>query len=133
MKSTCLKSLIVLLMTVVVSAPLAWAKEKGYCYVVSYSLRQKVVFITPVFTADVSGALYSDEEFVADVELIRKIENQFQQHLTNVGLNSSDYITEARVGYRTQAIATQRLTKEKNGFEGRGFRIKKTGSFSYIE
>ena len=133
MKSTCLKSLIVLLMTVVVWAPLAWAKEKGYCYVVSYSLRQKVVFITPVFTADVSGALYSDEEFVADVELIRKIENQFQQHLTNVGLNSSDYITEARVGYRTQAIATQRLTKEKNGFEGRGFRIKKTGSFSYIE
>jgi hypothetical protein len=131
MKTTCLKALIVLLMTIVVGGPPAWAKQKGYCYVVSYSLRQKVVFLTPVFTADVSGAVYSDEEFVADVELIRKIENQFQQHLTNVGLNRSDYITEARVGFRTQAIAAQRLAKEKSGFESRGYRIKKTGSFAY--
>lgn len=131
MKSNCLKLLVAVVVVVVFSAPPCWAKDKGYCYVVSYSMRDKIVFFTPVFTATVSGAIYSEEEFVADVELIRDMENQFQEHLTNVGLNRMDYLTEARVAYRSQAIADQRLADEKSRFKGRGYRIKKTGSFQY--
>ena len=131
MKSHCLKLLVAVVVVVVFSAPPCWAKDKGYCYVVSYSMREKIVFFPPVFTATVSGAIYSEEEFVADVELIRDMENQFQEYLTSVGLNSLDYLTEARVGYRSQSIADQRLADEKSSFKGRGYSIKKTGSFRY--
>ena len=131
MKSNCLKLLVAVVVVVVFSATSCWAKDKGYCYVVSYSMRDKIVFFTPVFTATVSGAVYSEEEFVADVELIRDMENQFQEHLVKVGLNSMQYLTEARVAYRSQAIADQRLADEKSSFKGRGYSIKKTGSFQY--
>lgn len=133
MKSICLKVLVVFVLLFLFSVPACWAKKDGYCYIVSYSMRDKIVFFTPVFTATVSGAVYSDEEFVADVELIRNIENQFQKHLTKVGLNSMDFITEARVAYRTPDIAEQRLAKEKSSFESRGYAIKKTGSFRYSD
>ncbi len=131
MKTTCLKVLVVFALVFLLSVPACWAKERGYCYVVSSSLRQKIVFFTTVFTATVSGAVYSEEEFVADVELIRDIENQFQRHLTKIGLNAMDFITEARVAYRTATIAQERLSKEKSAFEGRGYTIKQPGSFQY--
>ena len=100
MKTSCLKLMVVFALVFLLSVPVCWAKKTGYCYVVSYSMRDKVVFFTPVFTAKVSGAIYSEEEYVADVELIRDIENQFQGYLTQVGLNTTDYITEARVAYQ---------------------------------
>ncbi len=133
MKTTCLKAILVCVLVLLLGIPVCWAKEKGHCYVVSYTLREKIVFFTPVFTALVSGAVYSQEEFVADVELIRDIENQFQAYLTNVGLNSTDYITEARVAYRTAAIAEQRRANEKSSFKSRGYTIKKTGTFRYAD
>lgn len=133
MKSNILRLLVAMVLLVAFSAPVCWAKDKGYCYVVSYSMREKIVFFTPVFTATVSGAVYSEEEFVADVELIRDMENQFQQYLKAQGLNSMDYLTEARVAFRSQAIADQRLAEEKNSFKGRGYQIKKTGSFQYSD
>ena len=131
MKTTFLKLVIVFALIVLFSAPACWAKTNGYCYLISYSLRDKVVFFTPVFTAKVSGAIYSEEEFVADVELIRDIENQFQEYLAKIGLNTMDYLTEARVAYRTAAIAEQRRSKEKSSFESRGYTVKAPGSFRY--
>lgn len=133
MKTSFLRLLVAFVLVALFSVPSCWAQEKGYCYVVSYSMRQKVVFFTPVFTAMVSGAIYSDEEFVADVELIRDIEEQFQQYLTRVGVNITDYSTEARVAYRSQTIADQRRADEKSDFKGRGYRIKKSGSFNYTD
>ena len=132
MKTTCLK-LLVAVVLIVVCAPAGWAKEKGYCYIVSHSIRDKAAFLSPIFTATVSGAVYSDEEFVADVELIRDIENQFQAYQKRIGLNVMDYITEARVGFRSQAIADQRRAAETSSFEGRGYTIKPTGTFMYRE
>jgi len=133
MRTIHLKLIVALALIIPLGAPSCWAAEKGYCYVVSSSMREKVVFFTPVFSAKVSGAIYSQEEFVADVELIRDIEDQFQQYLKNLGLNSMDFVTEARVGYRSQAIAEKRLAAEKSEFEGRGYTIKKTGSFAYAD
>jgi hypothetical protein len=131
MKRTWLKLLVIIVLTIVVSAPSCWAKEKGYCYIVSYGLREKSAYITPVFTAKVSGATYSEEEFVAEVELIRKMEGQFEKYLSGKGLNTADYVTSARVAYRSQAIADRYLADEKSDFPGRGYTIKNTGGFKF--
>jgi hypothetical protein len=131
MKTTFLKVLVVFVLLFLFSVPACWAKKKGYCYIVSHSLSDKIVFFTTVFTAKVSGAMYSDEEFVADVELIRDLETQFQQHLAKVGLNTMDFITEARVAYRTPVIAEQRLSEERSVFKGQGYTINRSGSFQY--
>jgi len=131
MKKTCLKLLIIMALAIMFSAPSCWAKEKGYCYIVSYGLREKSAYITPVFTATVSGATYSDEEFVADIELIRKMESQFQKYLEKQVANSADWVTSARVAYRSQAIADRYLANEKKDFTGRGYTIKNTGGFTF--
>ncbi|BBO70080.1 hypothetical protein DSCA_40100 [Desulfosarcina alkanivorans] len=131
MKRTGLKLSIIIALAIVFSAPSCWAKEKGYCYIVSYGLREKTAYITPVFVAKVSGATYSEEEFVADIELIRKMEGQFQNYLSGKGLNTADYVTSARVAYRSQAIAEKYRADEKNGLAGRGYAIKDTGGFKF--
>ncbi len=131
MKSACLKLLVVMVLAVVLGAPPCWAKENGYCYIVSYSLREKTAYISPVFVAKVSGAIYSAEEFVADVELIRKMEAQFQKYLKGQGMNSTDFVTSARVAYRTQSVADQRLADEKKDFTGRGYAIKDADTFKF--
>jgi hypothetical protein len=123
--------IVVIALVVVFSAPSGWAKENGYCYIVSYSLREKAAYITPVFVAKVSGATYSDEEFVADVVLIRKMEGQFQKYLAGQGVDSADFITSARVAYRSQAIADGRLADEKRDFTGRGFAIHDATRFQF--
>ena len=131
MKKTCLKLILVVVLAVVFSAPSCWAKENGYCYIVSYSMQDKTAYITPVFVAKVSGATYSDEEFVADVVLIRKMENQFQNHLAGQGLNTADFVISARVAYRSRAIADKRLADEKSDFTGRGYAIQDADQFKF--
>jgi hypothetical protein len=131
MKTTYLKLMVIMAMAVVFSAPSSWAKEKGYCYIVSYSLSEKTAYITPVFDATVSGETYSEEEFVADVELIQKMERQFQQYLAGQGKSNTDFVTSARVAYRSRAIADKRLADEKLDFTGRGYTVKDAGSFKF--
>jgi hypothetical protein len=131
MKKTCLKLMVTMVLAVVASVPSSWAKEKGYCYIVSYSLQEKTAYITPVFVASVSGATYSEEEFVADVVLIRKMEEQFQKYLAGQGMNDSDFVTSARVAYRSQAIADKRMAAEKKDFTGKGYTVKDANRFKF--
>ena len=131
MQNTCLKLMLLMAMAIVFNAPSGWAKEKGYCYIVSYSLSQKTAYITPVLVATVSGATFSEEEFVADVVLIRKMEDQFNQYLAVQGISSTDLVTSARVAYRSRAIADKRLADEKRNFTGRGYAIKTTDQFKF--
>ncbi len=131
MKNTGLKLILVMVLAVVFSAPSCWAKEKGYCYIVGYSMQEKTAYITPVFVAPVSGATFSEEEFVADVILIRKMENQFQSHLAAQGINTADFIISARVAYRSQAIADSRLADEKRDFTGRGYSLNAADKFKF--
>ncbi len=131
MKKTCLKLMVVMVLAVVLSAPSCWAKEKGYCYIVGYSMQEKTAYITPVFVANVSGATYSEEEFVADVVLIRKMEDQFQNYLAGQAINTADFVVSARVAYRSQAIADKRLADEKSDFTGRGYSIKAANKFRF--
>ncbi|WP_372678959.1 hypothetical protein [Desulfosarcina sp.] len=131
MKEICPKLILVLVLAVVFSAPSCWAKDNGYCYIVGYSMQAKTAYITPVFVATVSGATYSEEEFVADVVLIRKMENQFQNYLAGQGINTADFVVSARVAYRSQAIAGIRLADEKKDFTGRGYSIKDADKFIF--
>jgi hypothetical protein len=131
MKKTCLKLTVTVVLAIMFSAPFCWAKEKGYCYIVSYSLNEKTAYITPVFVAKVSGATYSDEEFVADVVLIRKMEEQFQKYLAGQGVNNADFVTSARVAYRSQSIADSRMADEKRDFTGRGYTVKDADRFKF--
>jgi hypothetical protein len=131
MKKTCLKLILVMVLAIVFCAPPCWAKEKGYCYIVGYSMKEKTAHITPVFVAKVSGATYSDEEFVADVVLIRNMENQFQRYLAGQNMNAADLVTSARVAYRSQAIADKRLAEERSDFTGRGYTIKSADHFKF--
>jgi hypothetical protein len=131
MKKTCLKLMVVMVLAVVFSAPSCWAKEKGYCYIVGYSMQEKTAYITPVFVAKVSGATYSEEEFVADVKLIRNMEGQFIKYLAGQGLSGAEFVTSARVAYRSQAIADKRLADEKSDFTGRGYTVKDADQFKF--
>lgn len=131
MNKTCLKLLIIMVLAIVFGAPSCWAKEKGYCYIVSYGLREKSAYLTPVFTATVTGVTYSEEEFVADIELIGKMEAQFNKYLSGRGVNTAAYVTSARVAYRSRDIADKYLANEKKDFTGRGYTIKDTSGFQF--
>lgn len=131
MTKSLLRLLVVLALALVLGVPSCWAKENGYCYIVSYSQEARRAYITPVFVAKVSGATYSDEEFVADVELIRKMEGQFNRYLAGKGMSSVDLVTSARVAYRSQAIAEKRLADEKSDFKRRGFDIEEADQFKF--
>jgi hypothetical protein len=126
-----LNLLIIVMLTVAVSAPSCWGKANGYCYIVSYSDSTRTAYFTPVFVAPVSGETYSKEEYVADVGLIRKMQAQFQSYLTQKGLSTSDFVTSARVAYRSQAIADKRLANEKGNFKSRGYTIKMADDFVF--
>lgn len=126
-----LNLLAILALTLVFSVPSCWAKEKGYCYVVGYSLRDKTVQMTPVIVANVSGDVYNAEEFVADVDVIFNMESQFQSYLDKAGLLSDDTTVEARVAYRTNAIARKRWIDEKDDFSHRGFNVNIANKFKY--
>ena len=123
--------LVVLALVLVVGAPSCWAKEKGYCYIVGYSLREKTMQISPVIVTNVSGDVYNDEEFVADVDVIFSMESQFQSYLEKAGLLSDDTTVEARVAYRTKAIARKRWIDEKDDFSHRGFNVNIANKFKY--
>jgi len=126
-----LKLSILIMLLIVSAAPACWGKEKGYCYVVSYSARDKICYFTPVFTAAVSGATYSKEQYVTDVALIRKLEGQFDQYLAHQGLTSSDFVTSARVAYRSQQIAEKYLADEKSLYTTQGYAIKTADDFKF--
>jgi len=131
MKNSCLKLMVIMALAVVFCTPPCWAKENGYCYIVGYSMQDKTAYITPVFVAKVSGATYSEEEYVADVVLIRKMENQFQNYLAGQGMNTADFVISARVAYRSQAIADKRRADEKKDFTGRGYTLIDADKFKF--
>jgi hypothetical protein len=126
-----LRLAVFLTLALALGVPSCWAKAKGYCYIVAYSLREKAMQITPVIVAKVTGDVYNDEEFVADVDVIFSMESQFQTHLEKAGLFHDDTTVEARVAYRSQAIAQQRRTAENSDFSRRGFSVETMDKFKY--
>jgi hypothetical protein len=115
-----------------ISVPPCFAKAKGYCYIIAYSYRQKVVVFTPVFMKKVKNVSFSEEEFVADVELIQKMESTFEKHLRgSMQVNAPDLTVSARAAYKSIAIAKKRLDAEKQEYIRKEWEIKEAKSFKF--
>ncbi len=127
-----LKTLLFIVMLFAISVPPCFAKAKGYCYVVAYSYGQKVVVFTPVFTKEVNNKSYNEEEFVADVELIQKMESSFENHVRGaMNINAPDLTVSARAAYKSIEIANKRLDAEKQEYISKAWEIKEASTFSF--
>ena len=132
MRNQLLKILLFIAIMLTISAPPCFAKAKGYCYVVAYSYAQKVAVFTPVFMKKVRNVSYSAEEFVADVELIQKMESAFDKHVRNVmNINAPDLTISARAAYKSAVIANRRLMAEKNEYTTKSWEIKEATNFDF--
>ncbi len=120
-----LKLMLVLVVITAVIAPVSLAAETAYGYIISYSYRDKVVYHTPVFSNQVSGKSYNDEEFVSDTKSQMTLESTFQKHLiAKYRLNPMNLTTSARVTYKTEQIAKNKLDNESRDFMFKGLQIK---------
>ena len=128
-----MKSVLVLLVVIsgiISAAPLCWAKETSYNYVIAYSYRDKTVYHSPIFTRTLKGVSYNEEEYVSDTGTLLKMESNFQKHLKQqMSVNSPDMTVSARVAFKTEDIAKRRFDKEVDEFRFRGFEIKAVTDF----
>ncbi len=125
MMTTRLKILLILILGITIGAPLCWAGETAYGYIISYSYRDKVVYHTPVFENKVDGKSYNDEEYVTETKSQMKFESVFQKHITQkYKLRDMNFTTSARVAYKTMDIAKSKLDKESRDFMFKGLKIK---------
>lgn len=121
-----------MVMLFAISVPPCFAKAKGYCYVVAYSYRQKIVIFTPVFTKEVNNKSYNEEEFVADVELLQNMESSFENHVRSaMKVNADDLTVSARAAYKSREIAKKRLEAEKQEYIRKAWEIKEAANFSF--
>lgn len=131
MKPTPLKSALLILLVLLLSASPCWAKAKGYCFVVGYSYKLKQAFFSKVFSQDVRDVSYSDEEYTTDVVLIQKMESQFQAYLSSTqNVESTKYTITARGAYKDESIAMRRLVTERDNFKKKGFKTAVLQNFT---
>jgi hypothetical protein len=131
MKPT-LRFTLLLSLVFLIGAPPCWAKAKGYLYVVGYSFAKKKVYFSHVIMQKVRNKSYSEEEYVTEVELVQKMESQFQKHLSStVGVNLQEYTVSARGAFKNQALAEERLKKERDRFLNKGYMATVLTGFVY--
>jgi hypothetical protein len=110
----------------------SWAKEDGYCYIVGYSYKEKTAYFSPIIVQKVNDTSYNDEQYVSDVELIQKLESQFQSYLSrSVDLNAGQYTISSRGAYKSNIIANGKLKKETDQYKNMGFTIKMAENFVF--
>lgn len=132
MKIKSVKLLLVLVLGMMIVAPLGWAKETSYNYIVAYSYKDKMVYHSPIFTEQVKGDSYNEEEYTNDTATILKMESSFLKHLEQgLKVNSANFTVSARVAYKSEAIAKNRLNKELTDFRFKGLDINEATAFKY--
>jgi hypothetical protein len=124
MKVKSLGIILLFLATLLMLATPGWARTKGYCYVIGYSLAKKTAYFSPIIPQEVDSTSYSAEEYVTDVEVIQKLESQFQKYLAQtVNLDADGYTVSARGAFKSNAIADKRLKDEMGIYKHREFKI----------
>lgn len=132
MKGKTLKLFLVISLIMLIGAPLSWAKETAYGYIIAYSFRDKSVYHTPIISQNVNGKSFSDEEYVSETSLILKMEDAFQKHLkTKLRVKSYDLTVSARPAYKTKDIAKDKIDKEVGNFRFKGFKITEVPDFEF--
>ena len=134
MKKNLIRIALFILAALLLFAPSCWAKSKGYCYIIGYSFKEKKAFFSPILIQKVNSKSYSDEEFVTDMELIRKMESQFQSYLSSrVNLDAGQYTVSARGAYKTSAIANIKYKDEISLNEVKGLTVKIAKDFKFSD
>lgn len=134
MNKNLVRWIVLVLAALFLYAPTCWAKEKGYCYVVGYSILEQKAFFTPVFVQNVKSKSYSDEEYVTDMDLIRGMESQFQSRLAQlVNLDSGQYTISARGAYKSSTIANSKYKDELERYKTKGYAIKFVNDFKFSD
>lgn len=132
MRTKLLKMLLVTVLGFIISTPPCFAEADGFCYVVAYSYSQKTAIFTPVFMKKVKDKSFNEEEFVADVELIRQMEAAFEKHIRDtMRFSARDLAVSARAAYKSLAIATKRLNSEKQEYISQSWEIKEAAAFNF--
>lgn len=127
-----LKTLLFAVILFTICIPPCFAKAKGYCYIVAYSYRQKIAVFTPVFMKKVKNESYNEEEFVTEVELLRKMESSFENHVrSTMNINADDLTVSARAAYKSIEIAKARLETEKQEYSRKAWQIKEASFFGF--
>ena len=127
-----IRTALFILAALLLSAPASWATSKGYCYIIGYSFAEKKAFFSPIILQQVNSKSYSKEEFVTDMELIQKLETQFQSQLSSlVSLDAGRYTISARGAYKSAAIANHKFKDEISLYETRGFDVKVVKDFKF--
>lgn len=132
MKIKSITLLLVLVVGMMIVAPQGWAKETSYNYIVAYSYKDKMVYHSPIFTQQVKGDSYNEEEYNNDTATILKMEAAFLKHLEQgLKVNGNNFTISARVAYKSESIAKNRLNKELTDFRFKGLDVKEAAAFKY--
>ncbi len=134
MTGKCLKLFFVFALAMLVSAPLSWARETSYGYIIAYSYRDKSVYHTPIISQEVRGKSFSNEEYVSNTAMIQDMERSFEDYLrNNLKVKSRDLTVSARPSYKTEEIAKEKSDKEVGTFRFKGFKVTLVSDYVYKE
>jgi hypothetical protein len=116
----------------VLSAIPAGAENKGFAFVFALSYTSKEAYHAPVFEHPAKGKQFNDKEYVADIKLIRKMEDAFEQHLkTKMKLDHTRFTITARTGFVNASIANGQLEAEKANLKIQGIEMKLVSDFHF--
>ena len=108
------------------------ADGKAFSFIVAYSYHQKTAYHSDVIEHMVKSKSLNKEEYVADVKLIRTMEDAFQAHLRDrKKINTRDLTFAAHTGYKSATIAAGRLEGEKVDLNSKGVTITAVTDFKY--
>ena len=123
--------LAIALLTCVFAVP-AGADNKGFAFIFALSYATKEAYHVPVFEHPVKGKQFNDKEYVADIKLIRKMEDAFEQHLkTKMQLHNVRFTITARTGFISEAVANGQLEAEKTNLKIQGIEMKSVLGFAF--
>lgn len=114
---------------------LAWASaaladEESYCYVTAYSYNLRVAYHTLIFKQTSKGKSFNDEQYVADMKQIRKLEDAFLSHLKRINrINPNFFVFSARTGFKNRDVAERHLKKELVDLQTKGLKIQTVNDF----
>ena len=132
MKTKWFTSALVIIIVLLFSAPPSWAKAQGWCFVIGYSYKLKKAFYTPVFMVKVDDVSYSETEYVAEMELFRNIEAQFQDFLLrSQRVKPTKFTIDPKGAYKSQKFAIASLEKEKKGYTRKKFEMVELTGFRF--
>jgi hypothetical protein len=123
--------LVATLACMLVAVP-AMAQNNAFAFIYAYSPKSKEAYCTPVIAHHAKGKAFNEKEYVADIKLIRQMEDAFERYLKNsLEIDTTLFSFIARTGFRSQAVALHQLENEKASLRIQGLEMKLIPDFAY--